>query len=77
MDHKNRMATDIRTHTEVSGPNLFDSHGKEHERHKKLGLVLFTLDSESQLKDVEVAGSRPEAMPGILQGNAVRLLGLA
>jgi predicted TIM-barrel fold metal-dependent hydrolase len=29
------------------------------------------------MKDAEVAGFRPEVMPGILKGNAVRLLGLA
>jgi predicted TIM-barrel fold metal-dependent hydrolase len=29
------------------------------------------------MKDFEVAGFKPEVMPGILKGNAVRLLGLA
>jgi hypothetical protein len=28
------------------------------------------------MKDFEEAGFRPEVMPGILKGNAVRLLGL-
>jgi predicted TIM-barrel fold metal-dependent hydrolase len=28
------------------------------------------------MKDFEVAGFRPEVMPGILKDNAVRLLGL-
>jgi predicted TIM-barrel fold metal-dependent hydrolase len=28
------------------------------------------------MKDFEDAGFRPEVMPGILKGNAVRLLGL-
>ena len=32
---------------------------------------------ERWMKDAEVAGFRPEVMPGILKGNAVRLLGLA
>jgi hypothetical protein len=29
------------------------------------------------MKDFEVAGFKPEVMPGILKDNAVRLLGLA
>ena len=32
---------------------------------------------ERWMKDFEEAGFRPEVMPGILKGNAVRLLGLA
>jgi len=28
------------------------------------------------MKDFEEAGFRPEVMPGILKGNAIRLLGL-
>lgn len=28
------------------------------------------------MKDFEVAGCKPEVMPGILKGNAMRLLGL-
>jgi predicted TIM-barrel fold metal-dependent hydrolase len=31
---------------------------------------------ERWMKDFEVAGFKPEVMPGILKGNAVRLLGL-
>ena len=31
---------------------------------------------ERWIKDFEVAGFKPEVMPGILKGNAVRLLGL-
>jgi predicted TIM-barrel fold metal-dependent hydrolase len=32
---------------------------------------------ERWMKDFEVAGFKPEVMPGILKDNAVRLLGLA
>ena len=32
--------------------------------------------SEATLKDFEDAGVKPEVMPGILKGNAIRLLGL-
>jgi hypothetical protein len=32
---------------------------------------------ERWMKDFEVAGFKPEVMPGVLKGNAVRLLGLS
>ena len=48
---------------------------------KPVPIVLFGSDyplitPERWMKDFEVAGFKPEVMPGILKGNAVRLLGL-
>ena len=46
------------------------------------GPILFGSDyplitPDRWMKDFEEAGFKPEVMPGILKGNAVRLLGLA
>ena len=46
------------------------------ERPRCLALTIRLITPERWMKDFEEAGFKPEVMPGILKGNAVRLLGL-
>ncbi|MSP35345.1 MAG: hypothetical protein EXR25_06360 [Limnohabitans sp.] len=78
MKHQDLIAIDIHTHAEVSCWNPFDNYGEEYDRaaDKFFGSDYPLITSERWMKDFEVAGFKPEVMPGILKDNAVRLLGL-
>ena len=79
MDHDNLIAIDIHTHAEVSCWNPFEL--VQYVNTLLKDRVLFGSDyplitPDRWIKDFENAGFKPEVMPGILKGNATRLLGL-
>jgi len=79
MDHNKLIAIDVHTHAEVSGWNPFEL--VQYANTLLKDRVLFGSDyplitPDRWMKDFEDAGFKPEVMPGILKGNAMRLLGL-
>ena len=76
MNQQDVIAIDIHSHAEVSCWYPFDAYGEEYDRAADKYFRSSNRPTIAETITHYRTGCKPEVVPGISKGNAVRLLGL-